>query len=55
MAIFLDRDSFIEGSVRQVKNDRPNQAGGDVKMEKKQIQEEAGGAVKGDVVLLGHR
>ena len=31
LAIFLDRDSFIEGFVHQVKNERPNQAGGAVR------------------------
>lgn len=57
LAIFLDRDSFIEDSVRQVKNDRYNQAGGNVQDEEKQIRgKEAGGAVRRAIwILLGHR
>lgn len=56
LAIFLDRYSFIEDSVHQVKNDRPNQAGGNVQDGRK--ADTGGGwwgGEKGDVVLLGHR
>ena len=56
MAIFLDRDSFIEGFVHQVKNERPNQAGGNVQDGRKADTGRGWwGIEKGDVFLLGHR